>query len=72
MVTTMIQISVDDITQLDHLDRPLIHYAVAKKAGIRKGTVFATDCGNLEAVEYIDWNPRTNRGFSGFACREVG
>jgi len=70
-MNNMIKIDVENITQTDNLGRLLLHYSVAKKNGIRKGTIFETECGNLRAVEYIDWNPKTNLRFSGFACEEV-
>jgi hypothetical protein len=68
---TMVTINTNDITNVDNLDRPLIHYSIAKPNGIRAGVIFNTESGQLKAVEYIDWNPRTNRRFSGFACVEV-
>lgn len=66
-----IQISIEQIGQIDNLDRPLLPYRIAKEKGIKKGTTFNTECGRLKAVEYINWNPRTNSHFSGFACIEV-
>jgi len=66
-----IKIDINDIIQTDNLDRPLLHYRIAKENGIKIGTIFDTDCGKLQAVEYISWNPKTNHPFSGFACKEV-
>jgi len=71
MKKTKIFIDIEDITKTDNLDRPLLPYRIAKKHGVKKGTIFDTDCGQLQAVEYIDWNTKTNRPFSGFACKEV-
>jgi len=68
---TMITIDIKHITQTDNLDRPLLPYRIAKENGIKKGMTFDTACGPLTAVEYIDWNPRTNSRFSGFACVEA-
>jgi hypothetical protein len=67
----MITIDIKHITQADNLDRPLLPYRIAKQNGIKKGDTFDTACGPLMAMEYIDWNPRTNSRFSGFACVEV-
>lgn len=67
----MIEIPVDNIKECDHLGRPLIPYGIAKKTGIKKGTIFSTEAGQLKAVEYIDWNPATNRRICSFACEEI-
>jgi len=65
------KIGIEKLNQIDNLDRPLLPYGIAKENGIKRGTIFDTDCGQLQALDYIDWNPRTNRRFCGFACREV-
>lgn len=66
-----IQVEVEEISHPDHLGRPTIHYSIAKRKGIKAGTIFSTPCGALKAVEYISWNPATNHCFCGFACQEV-
>lgn len=68
----MISIELNNIMdECDPLDRPLVPYRVAKAAGIKKGTIFHTEAGDLKAVEYINWNPATNRRVCAFACEEV-
>ena len=67
----MIKVNIRDIKEPDILDRPVIPYGVAKRHGIKKGTIFQTDAGKLKAVEYMNWNSRTNQHISGFACEEV-
>jgi len=66
----MIIIDVDEIKECDPLGRPLLPYRIAKNAGIKKGVTFHTAAGDLEAVEYIDWNPATNHRVCAFACEE--
>jgi len=67
----MIEIAINKIRECDPLGRPLLPYRVAKTAGITKGEIFHTEAGDLKAVEYISWNPATNRRICAFACEEV-
>ena len=67
----MIEVAINQILEPDPLGRPLLPYRVAKELGIKKGMTFHTDAGNLKAVEYIDWNPATQRRVCAFACEEI-
>lgn len=68
----MIEITVDKMMgECDPLNRPLLPYKVAKEAGVKKGDIFHTEAGDLKAMEYMDWNPRTQRRVCAFACAEV-
>jgi hypothetical protein len=68
----MIKIALEKMmNECDTLNRPLLPYRVAKEAGVTKGTIFHTEAGDLKVVEYIDWNPATNRRVCAFACEEI-
>lgn len=68
----MIEIEIDKMmSECDPLNRPLLPYGIAKEAGIKKGMTFHTAAGDLKTIEYIDWNPATNRRVCAFACEEI-
>ena len=67
----MKKIEVEKLKECDPLNRPLLPYRLAKESGIKKGDVFQTEAGKLKAVEYIEWNPSTNRRVCSFACQEI-
>lgn len=48
-----------------------LHYSVAKREGIRRGSTFETADGTacFTATEYVTWRPDINRAFAGFKLR---
>lgn len=66
-------VTVDELKEDRQRMGGYLHYSIAKREGIKRGSRFTVEGigAEFEAVEYTTWRPDINRRFSGFRCEEV-